>query len=203
MNSSVLISFATLIEAQASIRCLQAKEISPNCWQIRNKILIVTGMGMLKSSHHLAIAIKEFRPTQVLSLGFAAELNGQAIGQIVEVNEVTRALPNLRSDATSRRIFSECYPKLILKAENSTAKLLTVDVPIHNTILRSRFSKFADLLDLESYSVAWLCHFCKVKCRVIKVISDRAKGGGRKDMLKMAPTLSLKLAKWIMAEISE
>lgn len=201
MSSSLLITFATLLEAQGSIDLLKATQTGKNIWQFSKGKIAITGMGMFHALFGLIKALEHQKPLAIWNLGFAADLKGRKIGTIVEINSLCRPILSIQCDKMTKEIHSECYPEILLNQSRSGDKLVTVDAPIHRIKEKKRCALFADLIDLEGYAVASFAHFHQIECRVIKIASDFAQRGGRKLLFTNAPMLAQKLALWIEKKV--
>lgn len=199
MTSSppLLIAFATQLESSAAIEQLSAFKIADGLWRFSKGQIAVTGMGTYRAASFLTQAIQLQRPSALWNLGFAADLKNREIGALEQIKSIHRPPLSSRPDKVSRRIYSECYPPLQIYPPCQGVDLVTVDAPVHCLTMRKKCAEIADLLDLEGYGVAAFARMHQIECKMVKIVSDRAQAGGRRQLLANAPALASKLALWL------
>ncbi len=197
-SSPLLIAFATQLESSAAIELLKAIKIDDWLWEFPKGRIAVTGMGTYHAAFFLTQAIQSQRPSALWNLGFAADLKDREIGTIEHIKSIHRPPLSSRPDKISRRIYRECYPPLQIYPFCPGVDLVTVDAPVHCLTMRKKCAEIADLLDLEGYGVAAFARMHQIECKMVKIVSDRAQGGGRNELLANAPALAHKLAVWLV-----
>ncbi len=204
MTGRHLLVFATQLEAQATIEVLRAQNAGGGIWRFPQGELLVTGMGIMHATVALCRHLGASPPFDALwHLGFAAALKNQRIGTLFEVGRVCRANPWGRSDLKTREFFAACFPLLYLDTSEAGSTLLTVDAPLHHAGKRKMLSALADLVDMEGYGVVSAARKFGVPARSIKVASDSAQAGGRRELQRRAAEFSQSLAHWMEQQLPQ
>src|ERR1051326_7143001 len=129
---------------------------------------IITGMGMPNARRNTQIALRE-EYTHCIAAGFAGSLRDSLhLGDVV----AARAVQHLGSSKiiqSSRNLWTAALENQAIEAK----MLLTVDTVISTAEEKKKLSPFADVVDMESFTVLSLANEKNVSAVAIRVISDR------------------------------
>lgn len=202
MSDSLLLTFATELEARKTLQALDAARISHELWRFAKGDILVTGMGIVQTSICLSRHLERSnRYSALWNLGFAASLKKEAIGSIRPVKHLHRLNPWHTCDLTSQKFFLSCFPPQVLTGSAQGAVLVTVDAPLHQTDLSAKLSRSADLLDMEGYAAIAVANSFALPAHCVKIVSDFGENGGREQLRANASAVSLTLARWVFAQL--
>jgi nucleoside phosphorylase len=198
---SYLIVFPTELEAQCLLANLSVTKEAENLYSFEQGKILITGMGVLNSLaalYQVPITFKE-----VWGVGIAGALNPKfALGSIYCINKVGKLSPTL-SDTSSHGIelFSELHPDFAMQPVSllPRANLVSTDFPIYNKSMVERLAPTWDLVDMESYALAYYCHDKGLIYKGLKVVSDFANPGGEQSIQEQIHTLSNELSKNLLS----
>lgn len=149
--------------------------------------------GMLKhTAQKIKKLIEQDQPKKIILLGFAGDLSrNDRIGQAVNVNSVT-----YRGETLKLKVLEElCLP---------SASCITSKVPVYEKDLRTELSKKAELVEMECWWAAKLCHENKIDLYSIRIISDNCnKSLADYFFFKKEPSPELLSAQQELARISK
>lgn len=202
MPNSLLLAFATEVEARQTLKTFGADRCSQNLWRFAKGDILVTGMGIVQTSICLSRHLESCKGYSALwNLGFAASLKRETLGSICPVKQIHRLNPWKKCDATSQQFFLSCFPPLVLADSSRGCDLVTVDAPLHQTAMRAKLGQSADLLDMEGYAAISVAKSFNLAARCVKIVSDFAKCEGREQLRAGASALSLSLARWLSEQL--
>lgn len=152
----------------------------------------ISGVGKIKAALSTERLIIAYKPRIIINLGSCGLLNANYnIFDIVEIKEVIEG-DHFWSG-------TKVFPTILLNP-NREARLVTQDHPIESEDEMDRWSKFADICDMEGYSVAKKCMDHNTHCNIVKGVTDKAGIGdteGTKQFEKNIPIVATSLFKWI------
>lgn len=183
-KENLLIAFATKKEALPTLSAFKAVAENEQLYRFDQGQIVITGMGSLAAISGIA----HLPFDELLNVGFAASLKGEAVGTIVPVGQVAK-LPFLPEGAYSQRFFEAVHPMITL---GEGKRLMTADFPVHHKALKERLE--ADLIDMEGYGLAFLCRKMGKKATMWKIISDFAEEGGQALIERSVSSLAEKIA---------
>jgi adenosylhomocysteine nucleosidase len=132
--------------------------------------LVLTGMGRVRAQRGLEILLDGHRPSWVVSAGF-----GGALDPSLKRNDVFLPSEVVNSEGSKFAIDLALPPGAEAQGLR-TGRLLTVDEFVRKATdkadLRKKFE--ADVVDMETSSLAALCGDRRVKFLAVRVISDEA-----------------------------
>lgn len=202
-----LILFATLSEAEATIKLLSAKPCNkekvfiwsegmvPSLYSYADGWIALSGFGI----HAAQLTVSKYAQNvdEIWNLGFAGSLRGSfPTGSLQQIEVVAKHIPlPLSIDPISRECAESVAP--IFSVASQGAKLISSDYPVHDPQQRELLAKKWDLVDMEGYGVAFAAHHLGKKCLMWKVISDLAQG--RAPIQRNKKALSTLLAELTIA----
>ncbi|MDB6081656.1 MAG: putative purine nucleoside phosphorylase [Chlamydiia bacterium] len=169
-----LITFATLKEADETLKLAQAQKISDFLFACEEGHILITGMGPQATK----ITLERFidRAERVINFGIAGAL---------------------RNDIALHSF----HPIMLAAHESSTitfqkegSRLLTLSAPLHDVTERDRLSQSFDLVDMEGHAIVDLAQQKNKPCLLFKLVSDHCSHTTSKEIRQRLPELSKKLA---------
>lgn len=160
-----LLIFATLFEAEASIKALNAEATSdPDCFLYDQGKIVISGWGC----YYAMMAVSKYGQDvdEVVNLGIAASLKNHPLGHVTTIKSVSKY---------SSEPFAKSLPVLEV---TDGAHLVSFDFPVHSTDFHSKLEPY-DLLDMEGYGIVFASNYLKKKVTLIKAVSDFAQEGAR------------------------
>lgn len=194
---SIAFLFATEQEAQGTIELLKAKQIDKANFLFAQGMIVITGMGLLKSSQTALMLPKQIN--RACNLGITGALNDAFEPcSIHTISEVGFYLP--LPGKLSKRCISLAqmgYPKLQLSPCKAACdkRLVSSNFPIHDEKLRDELNLFYDFVDMEGYGIASSLKRRRIPFDMIKLVSDFAKQTTKHDIMKNLPIYSKLLGK--------
>ena len=194
---SLLITFATIQEAEKTIAILSAHATAKNpyLYTFEQGVILITGIG----SFATICALESYYEGQkeILSLGLAGSLQSNLeIGAIYPVARCTKFLWHPRGNKASQECAS--YGVLDELTLSSTGlKLLTTDMPLYNALERPE-----ELVDMEGYAIA---HFAKkrtIPCHMYRIVSDYCTSETSRQIRERLPQFSETLSHYVVAQTS-
>jgi len=178
-----LIVFATIQEAAATIKLMDAKKRTESLYQTDFGWILITGMGML----HTTKSLYQFnhKISHILNLGCAGA-QALPLFSVHEVATIQRHFPGGSENA--KTLFFKMYPELSISPVGK--KLLCSEISINHTI-----DNTTDLVDMESYFVAHFAIEKKIPCKMVKCVSDFANETTPQDIETNLKEVSKQLAK--------
>ena len=200
---SLLLCFATVIEAQSTIEALAAKAHSRFVYDFEEGQIIITGWGAIAAAIATARHIKNVN--EVWNLGAAGLLrhNSHSVGNIVEVGEVGRAV-HIHPEVTERaqRICQSLFAPISLTGDGN-ARLLSSDYPVDNNALRALHAEHFDLVDMEAYGIASAAQSEGIPCRITKIITDFADENAAQSIAETLQKSSQTLAQVVTSSLTQ
>lgn len=187
-TKDLLIVFATLAEAQGTIRRLQAKQEN-DLYIFEGGALFICGIGALTAAVNLAALSAPF--TTIWNIGLAAAPSRQE--GLFPVGRINKYIFMPPSTSLHSRTFFQ-LPELII---GEGLSLLTTDFPIHDKTLDLK----TDLIDMEGYGIALHCQKMQKKLTMWKIVSDFAEEGGESRIREKIDTLSEEIATFIYGSL--
>ncbi|WP_456409216.1 5'-methylthioadenosine/S-adenosylhomocysteine nucleosidase family protein [Caldithrix abyssi] len=146
--------------------------------------LLRVGVGEQRSVQSFKAYLERYRPSQVVLTGFAGALNAQvSIGQVFAIEKIIHA----GSSQTLALPVPETFGRLVRASLLTVAKALT-DGGEKNKF-REQFK--TDLVDMESFYLAALCHERHIECFALKGVSDLADSAANMQFKKNFKSVSL------------
>lgn len=163
---------------------------------------VVSGMGKVRAATACAeLQMKHRDLKSILLIGFAGGLTADlSTGDVIEPSvfveqdynaEPFEKFPNILRQSP-RPLLAESRPAVML-----TQDRFLKDNPYKGSALEKKFKTLA--CDMESYAVAYYCRKRRLRCAVVKIISDQADGTADHDFLKACRELSPKLNEVVLA----
>lgn len=189
-----LISFATHVEAQATLMQLCASLQPTGEYLFGQDIILIGGVGILQTMH--AVSQHIHKVDEVWNLGVAGALHARyKLGDCVPITEVVRnALFPADLEHRSQQFHNTLFPKIVLNPQTVGVRLVTSDYPIHQQHLTRQLAAHADLVDMEGYGIAYLAQQWQKPCHMWKVISDFARPGGPELIKAQLNSASVRMA---------
>ena len=136
-----------------------------------------TGVGKINASIKTLEIIKDYSPTQIINYGTAGSLNKTLKG-LVEVNKFFQR--DMDASPLGLKIGQTPFDDIEeIKFGNGGYSCGTGDSFATQTPKLK-----TDLVDMEAYAIAKICHLKNIKFRCFKYISDYADGGANDDWIK-------------------
>lgn len=123
---------------------------------IETNTIVNTGIGV-KTTKLVSSVNKKI--DKIVLIGFAGILKNSKIGQAYQINEVCFNDQVIKIDVLD-----------IISLECKT--ILTVKKPIQSTLRKEKFTKYADLVDMETFFLAKYCRENNIKFYSIRVALD-------------------------------
>lgn len=152
-----LLVFATLAEAEATIKALGAFETKPLHYDFDKGHILITGMGTMMAASALSAFLRIHEPSEIINLGLAGALKADLqVGKLIRVASISKW-----------GVKNSYYPTFEIAKEG--LRLATSDLPIYHYNEVS-----ADLVDMEGYYLASIAATCGIPFKAYKLISDFA-----------------------------
>jgi adenosylhomocysteine nucleosidase len=168
---SLLIHFAVMPEAAATLQGLKAIEVHPgSLYKFDGGHIVISGLGNFAAA--CAIAHYGAEATEIWNFGCAGSLRETLkVGDIFEVSSVMHnpMLPE-GIDHHSRKLYEAVHPPIVLAKDG--LRLVSSEYPIHLPSFGAKLVLHADLVDMEGYGVARAAQRLGIPCRQWKVVSD-------------------------------
>ena len=158
-----------------------------------NFVVLICGMGPEKAVDSLKEFVKKYKIETIINVGIAGALKANfEIGHIVNVSHAVSLLSNEKYTLDEELFFSDL----------PSAVLATSKDPVFDDSLREKFSKIADIVDMEGAEIARFCEAQKIKFSAIKAVSDFAGTGDRGKLYENIDRLSEKLAEILVRTLT-
>ena len=156
-------------------------------------ILIISGVGKVKSSIAAATGITLFDPSEVINIGLCGTLKPKIYknAQILNVSKVFqhdcyvpikgKNFDELFEIITLDTSKSKNNPKL---SQYECVKLATGDSFIDNKNLRNNLAEIADIVDMEGYSIAKTCLMMNKSLQIFKMIAYSLDRNSKRDFIR-------------------
>lgn len=177
---TLVITFATLKEAKATIEHLDAQPQSSHTYVFAQGLIVITGMGLLST---LSCLYEIETPiSEIWNFGCAGSVHGdQELFSLHEISSIHRYYPH--QSAHSQALFEKMYPPILLQDKGEA--LLCTEASINHEIQTK-----CSLVDMESYAVSWFAQKKNVPCTMIKCVSDFANHSTPEDIQKNLSRIS-------------
>lgn len=136
--------------------------------------LLLTGIGRIRT----AVALTEVLtrgplPREIINIGTAGALSKRCeTSGVYHVSSVS--LHDFSHSAVKKLTGQTAYPNLTLSDDPDCVRLTTGDIFVEDAALRRRLAKYADIVDMEGYAVAWVARRFDLPASLIKMVSDQA-----------------------------
>lgn len=186
-----LITFATIQEAAATIKGMDAKKRTESLYQTATGFILITGMGALQTTKTLYQF--NHKISYILNLGCAGALQTLPLFSVHEVATIQRHFPGGSENA--KTLFFKMYPELSISSvgKKMLCSEISINQPAHHN---------ADLVDMESYFVAHFAIEKKIPCKMHKCISDFANEKTPQDIQANVEEVSKQLALVAFQEVT-
>mgnify|MGYP000564845606 CR=1 FL=1 len=191
----MLITFATLAEARATLQACHAKQIGPHLFQDGKRYILITGMGYCRTMVRLGDL--PFRPESILNLGVAGALDPEwSLYTCLSIRRVELYAPKA-NDEGAKRIHQNAFPLITLDSKG-IAELITTPMPIHGGDLYNSVNGSKKLVDMEGYGIAFTAQEWGIPCTIIKIVSDFGKENASAEIQKNLEICSKKLSEELL-----
>ena len=136
--------------------------------------LLLTGIGRIRT----AVALTEVLargplPREIINIGTAGALSKRCEDAgVYHVGSVS--LHDFSHSAIKKLTGQTAYPNLTISHAPEAVRLTTGDVFVEDATLRRRLAKYADIVDMEGYAIAWVARRFDLPVSLIKMVSDQA-----------------------------
>jgi nucleoside phosphorylase len=192
-----LITFATMAEAQATLKKTEAVQEEENVYTYSQGTIVITGIGSIQAC---SAATKYAGDCDcIVNIGIAGTLiDKHAVGTILSVSLVGKHLQLPHDiDAHSKQFADRMHPPFAIEqgpGGMAYATLISSDFPIHNHGLRTGLGEKWDLVDMEGYGICCAAQLLNKPCFLYKLVSDFAKPDGQQDIYSRIAEYSVQLA---------
>ena len=178
MTKPIGILFATEMEAESFL-----EQTRPDHY-----IVTISGIGMEAAHSATRTLIEEQGVSRIVNAGVCGALDDAlARGSVFPVSEV---LTEDHCDSVS------------LQPAPHGKRLVTVDQPVFQTERKAKLATFADLVDMEGFVIAKLCHEHRIPCVLIKGITDFGDATGKADIKKHIARVSKKVTEALLHNLN-
>ena len=152
----------------SNILLISATKLEHHDTNINNVPIHIIGIGKVKAALNTYKLIQKYKPDHVINFGSCGNLGNSKVGQVLNIGEV-------HDD------FFGCvvpHHEIIYLSESNTNqyKLFTTDTFYeHNKEYHEYYNrkiKECDVIDMEGYSIAKVCHEANISVSIYKWISD-------------------------------
>jgi len=194
---------ATEKEALPLIERLQAERIADEPLPVHRftadgegpaGVLVIGGVGRGKAAEAAEHLIADRGATTIINVGVCGALADDlepgelfAVKQVCDGDEVLAEGPATRCPCET-----EVWPDLPAK------RLATLTKPVFEQDRRTRLSQCSDLVDMEGVAVAEACARHRVRCYLIKGVTDMAGPTGKADIKENLDWVSTRLAETVV-----
>jgi nucleoside phosphorylase len=196
-----LFLFATMAEAMPFIGEIEAGQSAEDSrlYEFDGGGVVVSGLGMVRAA--AATALYAPRYQRVVNAGIAGALGADTeLGTIMEIGCVGRYLhfPEGTDQGSRSWMANENQPIFFGDAES---RLVSVDFPLHNGVVRDELSMEWELVDMEGYGVALAAQQVGKPFRLVKCVSDFCSTGGHALIKENIARLSKELAEYLLVGV--
>lgn len=158
-----------------SILLLSATELEHGQRSIGNYPIHITGVGKISSALRTTELIKEHKPRLVINFGSCGNLKNHKVGELLSVGKVYNDI-DARPFAEYGRTPFTPLGEIGLDSK-SDIKCFTTDIIYDNgrgdyPIQYQQMIKECDIVDMELYSIAYVCKYYSVPLLSYKWVSD-------------------------------
>lgn len=163
---------ATKLEAFDIIKHFDMKPLNENAFSCSDFNLYISGMGCINMascvSKHLLDTIK------AINLGFAGAISNKLqIYEFVQAKICGKHLFSTQNTPKRALDFAKnSFP--LIRVANHGMKLISVDVPLFDSLERKKLQPSFDLVDMEGYAFASVLKDSGIDHEIHKIISDTA-----------------------------
>lgn len=195
----LLITFATLMEAQATLDILSAELLmEKHLYKFGQGLILITGIGAISTGYTLNQYITKTQ--EVWSYGIAGSLGKLNPGETVPIKKVSKHFSYPECLNHHARQFSlAANPSIELQEKGFN--LICSDYPINHPILKNELGKSDDLVDMESYAIAYACRHSGKPLRMWRTVSDFADENASKEIRERLPELSERMAQHLLKRL--
>jgi len=153
--------------------------------------VLITGMGFINAANATEWAITQ-GAKKFINAGICGCINDQLL------------------------LYQICYPSFIINLDDNIEKNKTIEIknsenfqigtvrdPLHGGQNRTLFQNYCDLIDMESFPIAYTLKKHQLPLRLIKCISDFCQTNGQNEIKKNLPRAALLLREAIFLAIKE
>jgi 4-hydroxybenzoate polyprenyltransferase len=196
--------FATLDEARPLLDLLNASRIAEHPFETyafpaaahgAPGFVVISGMGPQNAAAATRYVICDRGAGLLINAGVCGTLSpGFKPGDVFRVTEVTHGDAGRGEGDPSR---------LPVPAEEAwsflpPARLVSFREPVFGGERRAALEKVADLVEMEGYAVARTCRELKVRCQLIKGVTDLANSSGREELHRNLARVSAAVAELVL-----
>ncbi|MBT3199930.1 MAG: UbiA family prenyltransferase [Phycisphaerales bacterium] len=177
---------ATQGEADKLIALLGAEKLCDDpfvTYDFEGGVLVLSGMGPENAAHATEHLLNTHAPQRVLNIGICGALNDD-----IQVGEVYRITAVVAENARETSCQIGDWASL------PTARLASVSEPVFQPDRRAELAKRADLVDMEGHTIAAVCDVYRLRCTLLKGVSDLANHTGKDDIKKNIAAVSATVA---------
>ncbi len=212
-KNRILIVFAQVAEAAATLRSLQAEPVVgemthvwsegeiPCLYRFDRGWIAISSVGL--HAAQMSVARYSHPCDEVWNLGFAGALNDRhPVGSLLSIGTVGKYIPVPPEslDARTQECLAFTIPHLHL--EKQAGHLISSDFPIHHLEHKACLARQWDLVDMEGYGIAYASQHLGKTCRMWKIVSDFASPGGRALIKTHKAQLSEQIAENILISLA-
>ena len=167
-------------ETQKIKEALNLQSLKPGIYYRDNICLIESGIGKTASAFATTRLIYNCEPEKIINIGLCGAVdNDLEIGETLFVSDVYQA-DAYKPFPGYEDFVAHIKPKHPIKVK--TARLATVDHFVDRIDDTLGFTLDADIVDMEGYSVAYVCRQFGIDCYLIKSVSDYCDHDSKTDL---------------------
>ena len=178
---------ATQGEADELVALLGAVELCDRpfvTYGFKGGVIVISEMGPENAARATEYLIDRYAPQMVVNLGICGALSDD-----IRVGEVYRITAVVEESGGETSCQSGAWGDL------PTARLASVSEPVFQADRRAALARRADVVDMEGSAVAGVCDVYRLRCCLLKGVSDLADHTGKDDIKKNIVAVSAKLAR--------
>jgi len=174
----------------------------PNIYFNDDIVLIESGIGKTASAYATTHLINVWQPDHIINIGLCGGINPDLkIGDTFLVNDVHQADVYKPFEGYEDFVAHITLENSYCKVKSKSASLATVDKFVDRIDSSLGFELSADIVDMEGYSVAYVCQQYRKQCCLIKSICDMCNENSDTDLydnLELAMNNGIKILKKII-----
>ena len=153
-------------------------------------VVVISGLGPQLAEKATRYLIIERGATVVVNVGLCGALtDGVKVAQLFTITEAMDGDLAISGGTPEKH---ECDNDIW--EDLPSARLVSVSEGVFQEDRRSALAAFGDVVDMEGAPLAHLCHLHKVRCYMLKGISDMANHTGKEDIQRNIASVSSQLA---------
>lgn len=178
MKKSILLIFATFLEAEATLASHPYETLIPDTlYRFSDTYLLITGMGPSPAAQKTTL----YAPTAscIYNFGIAGSLHSHH---------------TLFSWHTVSVVTHHATKKSFILSKTPGSRLLTLDTPLYDEQLRNSLQTHYDLVDMEGFAIAEAASYLNIPTYLHKIVSDFCSSSTSDTIRLHIKTLSQKIA---------